>query len=234
MRDKINGELLLVSFCTISMIGMLATVLLDYHRISIEKLYPAVDFEWTEPTKAAPEFPRLDFGKDAGQTTPCKDAKVEWSYTCATQMDYSLLEQQKTGNKWLARIKIDSVHARLWLPIKTILPENAITALKEHEIGHVEICKRVYEDSDKFARAAIEMVLKRTYSGEGDTLDEAISNAVKMAGADINNEYQPHTQAVAQDVSEIYDFLQLKKGATPEQSIEEAFETYKSGKPRRL
>lgn len=225
MKERtVKFEVPLLLLCSLGLLYMISSILHDYERVHIQKRLPLVQMSF---------FKRLPGFKQDIQK-PDEDASSEWDFECASEMDYSLFEKQKSGNHWLVRLRIDAVRVRLALPVKVALPETASNHLKAHEDGHVEICKKVYEDADRHVRLAVQDIMQRTYAGQGETLDEASQSAVAVATRELADLYRRQTLDVVNDVSEIYDFLQRKPDSEPEKSVVEAFKRYEEGKPRRV
>ena len=219
-------ETFLISCCSVVLSLMLFAVVKEHFAVVIEKYEPFVQVR-TSTVSPKPRTKTLE--------PMCFDSGVSWTFKCESEMDYSFLSQQKQGDKWFVSIHIDHVFVKLTLPIE--LPpdkQKSSIRLDQHNTGHVLLCKRVYIDAEKIAREAIAPVMKRTYTGEGDTLDEAAAQAVAFATRELTEAYSSKTQQVAQDMSDIYDFIELKRPPSFENSIEEAVSTYQRGKSRRL
>lgn len=224
MRVFLRWDLWLIAICSVGLLFMVVSIVCDTQRVFVQKRIPIVQMNF---------FKRSSAFKQESQE-PDEDASSQWNFECASEMDYSFLEKQKSGDNWLVRLKIDGVRVRLALPVKVSLPYSASTRLNAHEEGHVDICKRVYEKADNHAREAIHDIMQRSYAGEGATVDEATQRAVGVAARELADIYRRQTADVVNDVSEIYDFLQRKPGSVPGESVVEAFERYSAGKPRRV
>ncbi len=222
-------ELALVMLVTVGILSMLMTVLLEKPQIAIVVLPPhvetAYDFDPQHPTQHLSPRQKVDvIGR----------AVTQWEFKSWAKIDYNVESTEQTKDSYLVTLKIKRVELTLGLPIKIHLPKDATEQLKMHELGHVQICERVYEQSEGPARKAVEAVFSRQYSGSGKTIEEARAAALNVASSEIAQSYQESTRVVVDDVSEIYDFLQKKPGAAPSECVQQSFKIYIGGKPRRL
>ncbi len=224
--DKEDLASSLIALCSVILSLMLFAIVRDQLAVSIEVLIPDVRTKVVGPVGN----PHRD-----GRLNPmCSDARVNWVYNCESEMSYSYVDKQKLGNKWLVTIRIEGVLLRLSLGIDAALAKDAPARLDQHNEGHVLICKTIYKDAEKFGRAAVAPVLRRTFTGEGDTVDEASAQAVSEAAGEIANRYKEDLQVKTQDVTEIYDFLEINEPKSVKNSIEQAFQLHSAGKTRRL
>lgn len=213
-------------FCgSIVLSCMLWAVVKEQFAITIETYEPFVEMK---ASTASPK-PRTKTLEPL-----CFDGGVAWTFKSESEMSYSFVSKQKQGDRWSVTIHIERVFLKLTLPIEVTTAKNSSARLDQHNKGHILICKTVYADAEKFAREAIGPVLKRTYTGEGDTVDEASAQAVGYATNELIEAYRAKTQTTAQDISDIYEFIELTQPGSYEKSVEKAIQTYQSGKARRL
>ena len=161
-------------------------------------------------------------------------AKTDWQYSNSTDFSYEFDRKEQFGDRWVVKLRPVSVRVNLALKIVEFLPKGAPETLLAHEQGHVDICKRIYGRAADGAREAARSAIGRSFGGEGATLDEACADAISDATDKIDEIYRLNTVVYTNDVSEIYDYLQLAPDALPKRSVDEAFETYAKGKPARL
>jgi hypothetical protein len=192
--------------------------------VSIDKMLPTVDLKRTEETIES---------KDISKRI-CTDAGVSWTFKCETQMKYSCLERAKLGNGWTVTIRIEEISMRLSLPITMTLPVKSPLRLQQHNEGHVIICKRVYANAEQYAKEASYPIFKRTYTADGQTVDEACANAVGVANNELIEGYKQKSQLQTQSISDTYDLLELSRPPSFEHSVEKAVELSKAGQGRRL
>lgn len=188
----------------------------------MEKEQPTIKTEFFE-RKNAPEV----IGPDS-------QARTTWEFKCENEFSYDIEEKQAVESGFIVRLRIKRGRIKLTLPITVQLPESPSEHLKEHEAGHVEICKRVYADAGEAARAAAVTVLSRPYSGQGKTLDEACSKALRIASYELSSQYAEKISSKANAVSEFYDFLQNEDGAVPSDSVKRSFARMEFGHSRKL
>jgi hypothetical protein len=207
---------------------MLTVVLTDFSSVNIER-YPArYETRWIKSSQTS-LVPEVDHNRKI-----CSACQVKWTFELKTELGYKVEEKEKFGNKWLVRLHIENAHIAMTLPIDVEVPASADERLKRHIVGHIDILKQVYDGGEKHVASAVRESMKRSYSGEGETVDEACAEAVRIATYEIAEAYQKNSNTVVQDIVEIYDLLQLKESAEPASSVEEAFRIYRSGGPRRL
>ncbi|MBX9670372.1 MAG: hypothetical protein K2X93_22420 [Candidatus Obscuribacterales bacterium] len=215
----------MILLCFIGLVLMDFVVLRDFFSVSIVR----VPVNLIVKTSTPEQSPSVRVIKPL-----CADGPVTWTFKCATEMSYSYLWKEKTGNRWTVCIRIDSANVRLSLPIEIYLPIDPPVRLEQHSKGHVLICEQVYQDAENYARSNLNSVFHRTYIGEGDTVDEAGANAVGIATAEFAEAYKEQTQTKAQDISDLYDFLELKRPESYKTSVESAVAALRKGRVRRL
>lgn len=219
-------DTVMIALCCVGLVLMDFVILREFFSVSILKV-PASLIVKTATPQESPLSGRV--------VKPiCSDAPVGWAFKCATEMSYSYIWKEKAGKRWTVCIRIDSANVRLSLPIEVFLPVDPPLRIEHHSKGHVLICERVYQDAESYARSSLNSVFRRTYIGEGETVDEAGANAVALATSEFAEMYKEQTQSKAQDISDLYDFLDVKQTDSYKASVERAFQTLKSGQVRRL
>lgn len=225
LKNKFSWDTVLITLCCAGLILMDFVVLSEFFAVTIVKVPVYLVVKTATPQRNT---------KDKVIKPVCSDSPVSWTFKCATEMGYTYVWKEKTGDRWSVCIRIDSAHVRLSLPIIVYLPINPPSRLEQHSKGHVLVCEQVYEDAESYARTALYSVFRRTYTGEGETVDEAGAKAVALATSEFATMYEEQTQAKAQDISDLYDFLEVKQADPYKVSVQRAFETLKKSQGRRL
>lgn len=146
---------------------------------------------------------------------------TDWFFRCHPDFHYERL--QSAPNE--ARLKIDSVRMDIGLNIIQVLPEKRTKKLEQHENGHEQICRMLYADAEKHAKAACEAALGQTFTATGSSDGEAVDKAIEQCSKFICNRYIENTGNIADRVSAEYDNI-TQHGFNPmpeKKAIEIAF-----------
>ncbi|MBA3992459.1 MAG: hypothetical protein C0469_02960 [Cyanobacteria bacterium DS2.3.42] len=152
-------------------------------------------------------------------------ARTDWLFTINTELDFSIVKEEKQKDGYHLWIEITGVKLKLALPIATSISDKAPEYVVLHEQGHASICRRIYASSRQYALDAANSVIGKRVEGFGSDRKLALSNALQIAGQEVASPYKAKTAAVADKVSSIYDQLCQKEDRRNlvEKTIEEAF-----------
>lgn len=190
-----------------------------------------VDVSKAEPTVATKYVKQTDLLTEFGPDTK---ARCDYKFILESVMDYDIIENVEENSKFLVRLKISTVHARLSLPIEILYPPAPDERTKAHEMGHATICKRVYSSAQGAIKDAAKLLLERVYTGQGASKEEACDEALQIALNELGSEYNINTSDVTRDIFEIYDFLETDEHSNSNESVEESFRRFEHGKTRRI
>jgi len=143
--------------------------------------------------------------RDWPQDKKYGSAYTHWSFIDRTQFD-SLLDKEHSKNG-LFVFRIETIKTDLTLPITMWLPFGVSSKLHVHEDGHCTICRDVYANASHVAVDCAKKLLGKTYSVRADSLDDAQIKLNRETTAEFSSCYTKRTDAVAQDISVIYDKL---------------------------
>lgn len=215
-------ETWLVLLVTMAVIAMSVVLVLDRNSVEIGFLEPTVEHRTFHGHERPPEVD----SSSAGLT--------KWEFKCPAEIDYSVVDKIDDKGGSFARVKVTGVRVKLELPITVWLPENPSESLKMHEDGHVEICRRVYSEAKGKARSMAQDIIGKVYSGTGANLESACSLAINIPMVEFSGRYETEVARKAQDISEIYDYLNKYTDIADSELVEKAFATYEQGKPREI
>jgi hypothetical protein len=161
---------------------------------------------------------------DALKASGAEEANTKWFFHCQTGFD--------TKEHWLSegglpQVELTVVSARigLSLPVIVYLPDNASIKLKEHEDGHVDICRRVYATASPLAIDIAKNMIGKTFRGKGANKEEAREAALRRAGEYFCGSYTKKTADVVDAVSARYDEITEHSRAPVDShlAVEQAF-----------
>ncbi len=136
-----------------------------------------------------------------------REAHTDWVFACESDLGFHVESKDVSPGYAKVQLKIIRVNLKLSLPIVIWAEKDARPSVIDHENGHVQICKRVYDDAEKSARLAADEIIGKTFMGQGDNLNDACKQALDLAMEDLHERYQKETLEVANRVSEAYDHL---------------------------
>lgn len=161
---------------------------------------------------------------DALKASGAEEANTKWFFHCQTGFDAT---ERWLGDSTAPVVELTVVSARigLSLPVIVYLPDNASTRLKEHEDGHVEICRRVYAKASPLAQDIAKNMIGKTFSGRGANKEEAKEAALRRAGEYFCGSYTKQTADVVDAVSARYDEITDHSRASVDSqlAVEQAF-----------
>lgn len=156
-----------------------------------------------------------------------EEAATVWQFGCRTDFEFDIVDKTELGkDDKLVSIKIKNVHVTLSAPIVIWISKTAQPSTMKHEMGHVEICKRIYDNVDADAIDAGKSVIGRIYQASGATIEGAVRSAIEKAAEDAYQRYHSKTTAAVDRISTIYDELEKDKPASKETMVDEAFAKY--------
>jgi len=188
--------------------------------------------EKKNPVRIVVEPPSVQVVKVKATTTAAKKqvtdheiARTDWMYSIQPELDIAIKDERKQQDGYHVWITLTGVKLKLALPIKTYVSEKAPNDVLNHEKGHVEICKRIYENSREYATKAANSAIGKTFEGFGTDRKLALSNALQIAAQEVTSPYRKDTSALADQVSSNYDLLCEKEDrtSTVEKTVAEAF-----------
>jgi hypothetical protein len=102
-------------------------------------------------------------------------------------------------------VTITKVKLTISCPVTVRVGNTMHAKTTEHEDGHVQLVKQVYDTAEPIAREAAKEVLGKQFHGKGANADEAIVDAVDQAGRKIGKYYNDRTVLVANELSTNFD-----------------------------
>jgi hypothetical protein len=163
------------------------------------------------------DMTEIPLEKDEGAVTV-------WSFGCKTDFDFEIVEKTfLSKTDYMVTIKIKSCRITLTAPVTVYLPENADKKLIEHEDGHVEICRRIYDGAEKHALIAASQAIGKQYQASGVSVEAACKQAVEDASLAISQTYHDRASASVNRISEIYDALDRDEPGPAATLVEKAF-----------
>lgn len=145
-------------------------------------------------------------GKDV-PLKPGEDATTAWNFGYTVELGCHLNTMKREGESYRASFKISRVTATISMPVTLWLPANVNKRLAEHEDGHRQICEEIYGSAEKTAERQAELMIGQVFSGEAQTLEEARTQAIFKASAELNRLYCRDTLDYSRRVSQQYDKL---------------------------
>jgi hypothetical protein len=147
---------------------MLASPVAAEVRIVVEPAQSAT--RTFDPAHRPAEMPALH---------PSEAAVAQANFSCAVDLDYTVVERQAENGKATIALKIADVHMTLRLQTTVWLPTKAPDDLVRHERGHEAIGKRLLEQGKAVAEPIAKALEGRVVSGSGASLDDAEQAATR-------------------------------------------------------
>jgi len=144
------------------------------------------------------------------------EAYTVWFFHCVINLDTEDVEREDTSGASSVRLRVKSVAVDLSCPIKIYISKKAPKETQDHEQGHVEICRKVYNLAPDAARTAAATVQNLTFYGMGATPKEARDNALNKARNEVGESFRAAISEPCQDASEKYDRLTAKYEGKPD------------------
>ncbi|MFA7338967.1 MAG: hypothetical protein WC028_19430 [Candidatus Obscuribacterales bacterium] len=138
---------------------------------------------------------------------PNYDAFTIWFYHCFADFQTQDEHIDDTVGASTVRLKIKAVQIRLSCPITIWLAQDSSALVREHENGHVYICRKVYDRAPVVVRQAAAAVVGKSYNGMGKNLAEARRMAIAQAEGDIALAFREKIVDFADEISTSYDRL---------------------------
>ena len=134
----------------------------------------------------------------------------------------------------MVTVALKSVHITLDAPVTVWISKKSKEEVIEHEMAHVEICKRVYKnDAPKIASESIKKALeRRTYQASGGSTQEAVGNALAITNKEICQYYHLKMVEKVNRVSEIFDSIEHDLKEPLSKVVDIAFDKYSVVKPK--
>lgn len=134
-------------------------------------------------------------------------ANTNWQFHFKPRFEFDILKKEVKDKEMWVTIRPTSATVEISLPIIIYLPEGVSDEVLHHELGHVKICKRLYEKAEGVARQALSSVIGQTFEGKGKNLNDACRMALDGASQSAGRIYRAHTVDVVNAVSTNYDYL---------------------------
>lgn len=165
--------------------------------------------------------------KESAKTgiTDHNDARTDWMFSIKPELDFAIKEEKKAEDGYHIWITLNGVRLKLSLPIKTYASDKAAKEVLDHERGHVEICKKIYENAREFGSRAANGQIGKTFEGFGADRKLALSNAIQVAAQEVTSPYRADTSQRADEVSSNYDLLceSEDRSGQVDKTVKEAF-----------
>ncbi|MFN8655646.1 MAG: hypothetical protein U0105_04855 [Candidatus Obscuribacterales bacterium] len=150
---------------------------------------------------------------------------TKWFFHCRPRLKCDLVSARESGgNETQVTVSVRSVGMELSLDVDSACGKRKHT--QEHEKGHVEICRRIYDQrAESAAKKACQAVIGKKFTGKGGDRQAAIGAAKKQAAQQICAQYRAATADVAEAVSRAYDEItkHARNQVSAEDGIKEAF-----------
>ncbi len=153
---------------------------------------------------------------------------TDWTFHCYPNVDYEL-ESTKTDEQTTATILIKKITLTISLPITIRLGKLAGKNTQDHENGHVQIVKQIYEKAEDVAREACEPAIGVSFEGTGANREDAVADAIDKACQQICRLYRAKTVDVVNAVSKNFDDITShgRAGITVTEAIRLSYDKYK-------
>jgi len=153
---------------------------------------------------------------------------TDWFFHCYPNVDYEL-ESTKTAETTTVTILIKKITLTISLPITIRIGKLAGKKTLDHENGHVQIVKQVYEKAEDVAREACEPVIGVRFEGRGTNREDAVADAIDKACRQVCQLYREKTVDVGNALSKNFDDITSHgQAAIPvTEAIKLSYEKYK-------
>jgi len=186
------------------------------------------------PAKVSFKHSEIDGAKASKQASNHDVAQTDWLFSITPELDFSIKDEKKKDNQYCIGLEITAVRIKLALPIDVSIAKDAPAWVKEHENGHVEICRTVYKNARECATAAANGILNKRFEGVGADKKLALSNALQIAAQEVAAPYRGNVGSEADAVSSRYDQLceTAEYQGKVQKAIADAFAQVKSEKEK--
>lgn len=130
-------------------------------------------------------------------------AFTHWSYICKSDFKFDASDR---GHGQFV-LHPTSAQVELSLPITLWLPFGVDQKLHQHELGHCEICKRVYTHASHLVARDCKRLMAKDITIEAKNAAEAMDQASHDLHVRLALQYQKETDAVAHTISDRYDLI---------------------------
>ena len=156
---------------------------------------------------------------------------TDWTFHCYPNVDYEL-ENTKADEKITATILIKKITLTISLPITIRLGKLTGKKTQNHENGHVQIVKQIYEKAEDAAREACEPAIGVRFEGTGTSREDAVADAIDKACQKVCRLYREKTVDVANAVSKNFDDITShgRTEITVTEAIRQSYDKYKKEK----
>ena len=170
----------------------------DNYSVLVEKAPPVVMQRVFDLGNPPQDLPPLNPG-EKGITQAVFDMVVNF--------DVKVVSNQKTETGFEVVMRPKKTRIKLSLPITIWIPEGAPEKFLRHEQGHNFINQQVYESADMVVKFFALTMGDSRYKGIGKNYDEALVNAYKQAGDELNSLYRRYVHGYSMCVGGEYDKL---------------------------
>ncbi len=153
---------------------------------------------------------------------------TDWNFHCYPNVDYDL-ESTKTTEKTTVTILIKKITLTISLPITVRLGKLAGKKALDHENGHIQIVKQIYEKAEDIARESCEPAIGVRFEGTGANKEDAVADAIDKACQQVCRLYREKTVNVGNALSKNFDDITSHgRAAIPvTEAIRLSYEKYK-------
>lgn len=141
--------------------------------------------------------------------TRCNDlhyeAFTEWFFHCAVKLDTEIVSHDDTAGAASCTIKVKGVAVKLSCPVQVCISKAAPAQTKEHEAGHVAICRRVYQEAPAVVESLSQALVGKTFYGMAATKEKAEQDAVDKATAELAEGFRLGVTGLCEEASDRYD-----------------------------
>ena len=134
-------------------------------------------------------------------------AFTEWFLHCNANVHTKVLEEDSTPGASSVSLMIESIDLVLSCPIQICRSRKASPLLIQHENGHVEICRRIYEKADVDVGNYSRSLIGKKIYGMGGTLSEAKESALSRVYQAIAEIYRRKVIWLCNKCNENFDDL---------------------------
>lgn len=152
---------------------------------------------------------------------------TDWYFHCYPHFDYDVTTNPLKPNQISLRIK--KVTLTISCPVTVRIGKQEKSTI-DHENGHVQIVKDIYQNAGSAAKEACLRVIGSQFDGTGTDRNEATADAIDQASRAVCKYYTGKTVAVVNAISANYDEITQhgnKKIPIPE-AIKLATEKYRN------
>lgn len=147
-------------------------------------------------------------------------AYTTWFFSCVPEVKTSVVKSEDTPGASTVTLRVDSIDFQIGCPVKIWISKEAKPEVREHEKGHVEICKRLYDRSEAVVREIGEALVGQTYYGMGADLAEAERTTRARILGDLSVRFRERTPAQCEEVSSRFDRLTEKHMGDKEWTVD--------------